>query len=199
MAAFSDMIAELATTSRMNRLGKARNALRMMNIDVWKSSQYSTKTKVRLYKNCVPFTLLYGSKCWRMTNCDLNKLFTFYTKNIRRILRIFWPEAIPTNNFSPAVTKRAWRPSSCEGNGDGSHMSPAESRAASFAQLYIGHQKENESGDDPRKPSIGLWKGSSRPYSTPNGAIQKLDREQTGVAFLCCCPTCLTVFTGMSE
>ena len=34
MAAFSDMMAELATTSRMNRLSKARNALRMMNNDV---------------------------------------------------------------------------------------------------------------------------------------------------------------------
>ena len=39
-----------------------------------------------------------------------------------------------TNNFSPAATKRAWRPSSCEGDGDGSDMSPAESRAASQAE-----------------------------------------------------------------
>ena len=198
MAALSDMMAELAATSRMNRLSKARNALRMMDIDVWRSSQYSTKTKLRLYKSCVLSTLLYGSECWRMTNCDLNKLFTFQPKNLRRILRIFWPETIPTNNFSPAVTKGAWRPSSCEGNGDGSHMSPAESTAASFAHLYIGHQKENASGEDPKAPSVGLWKGGSRPYSTPSGAIQKLDTEQTGVAFLCCCPTCFTAFTGMS-
>ena len=37
-----------------NRLDNARNAFRMLN-NVWKSSQYSTKTKVRLYQSCVFF------------------------------------------------------------------------------------------------------------------------------------------------
>ena len=36
-----------------NRLSKARNAFRMMN-NVWKSSQYSTKTKLRLLCNLHP-------------------------------------------------------------------------------------------------------------------------------------------------
>ena len=76
-----------------NRLGKARNAFRMLQ-NVWKSSQYSTKTKLRLYKSCVLTTLLYGSECWRMTESDLNKLSTFHTKNLRKILRIFWPKTI---------------------------------------------------------------------------------------------------------
>jgi len=71
-----------------NRLSKGGNAFRMMN-NVWKSSQYSTKTKLRLCQSCVLSTLLYGSKCWRMTECDLNKVSTFHTKNLRRILRIF--------------------------------------------------------------------------------------------------------------
>ena len=38
-----------------NRLDNARNAFRMLN-NVWKSSQYSTKNKVRLYQSCVFFT-----------------------------------------------------------------------------------------------------------------------------------------------
>ena len=76
-----------------NRLSKARNAFRMLN-NVWKSSQYSIKLKLRLYQSCVISTLLYGSGCWRMTESDLNKLSTFHTKNLRRILRIFWPETI---------------------------------------------------------------------------------------------------------
>lgn len=87
MPALSDMMAERAKDNK-NRLSKARNACRMMN-NVWKSSQYSTKTKPRLCQSCVLSTLLYGSKFWRMTECDLNKLSTFHTKNLRRILRIF--------------------------------------------------------------------------------------------------------------
>ena len=49
-----------------NRLSKDRKAFRMLN-RVWKSSQYSTQTTVRLYQSCVLSTLLYGSECWRMT------------------------------------------------------------------------------------------------------------------------------------
>ena len=81
-----------------NRLNKARNAFRMLN-NVWKSSQYSTETKLRLYQSCVLSTLLYGSECWRMTASDLNQLSTFHTKNLRRILRIFWPETISNQHL----------------------------------------------------------------------------------------------------
>ena len=60
-----------------HRLNKARNAFRMLN-NAWKSSQYTTKTLLRLYQSCVLSTLLYGSECWRMTDSDLNKLSTFH-------------------------------------------------------------------------------------------------------------------------
>ena len=50
--------------------------------------------ELRLYQSCIFSTLLYGSECWRKTESDLNKLSTFHTKNLRRILRIFWPETI---------------------------------------------------------------------------------------------------------
>ncbi|XP_070210232.1 uncharacterized protein [Littorina saxatilis] len=76
-----------------SRLSKARNTFRMLN-NVWRSSQYSTTTTLRLYQSCVLSTLLYGSECWRMTESDLTKLSTFHTKNLRRILRIFWPNTI---------------------------------------------------------------------------------------------------------
>ena len=70
----------------------------MLN-NVWKSSQYNTKTKLRLYQSSVLSTLLYGSECWGMTENYLNKLSTFYTKNLRRILRIFWPETISNQHL----------------------------------------------------------------------------------------------------
>ena len=77
----------------MNRLSKARNIFRSLN-NVWKSSQYSKQTKLKLYKSCVLSTLLYGSECWRMTENDLTKLSVFHTKSLRRILHIFWPNKI---------------------------------------------------------------------------------------------------------
>ena len=45
-----------------NRIGKARNAFRMLST-VWKSQQYKPHTKLKLYKSCVFSTLLYGSEC----------------------------------------------------------------------------------------------------------------------------------------
>ena len=100
-----------------NRLNKARNAFRMLN-NVWKSSQYSIKTKLRLYQSCVLPTLLYGSECWRMTESDLSKLSSFHTKNLRRILRVFWPETISNqhllarcnqDSMETIIMQRRWR------------------------------------------------------------------------------------------
>ena len=99
------------------RLGKARNAFRMLN-NVWKSSHYNTKTKLRLYQSCVLSTLLYGSECWRMTESDLSKLSTFYTKNLRRIIRIHWPQTISNQqllerceqeSMETVIMRRRWR------------------------------------------------------------------------------------------
>ena len=49
-----------------SRLGKARNVFKEMN-NVWRSTQYSTKTKLKLYQSCVVSMLLYGAECRRMT------------------------------------------------------------------------------------------------------------------------------------
>ena len=56
-----------------SRLSKARNAIRSLNA-VWKSSQYSIKTKLKLYQICVLSTLRYGSECWQITEHDFAKL-----------------------------------------------------------------------------------------------------------------------------
>ena len=56
-----------------NRIGKARNAS-WMHSPVWKSQQYKTHTKLKLYKKNILSTLLCGSECWRITEKDLSKL-----------------------------------------------------------------------------------------------------------------------------
>ncbi|RUS69983.1 hypothetical protein EGW08_022255 [Elysia chlorotica] len=106
-----------AGTDIQSRLSKARNSFRVLN-NVWRSSQYKVKTKLRLYQSCVLSTLLYGSEGWRMTQSDLNKLSTFHTKNLRRILRISWPETISNQHLlarcnqlcmDTIIMQRRWR------------------------------------------------------------------------------------------
>ena len=100
-----------------SRLSKARNTLQRLN-NVWKSAQYSTNTKLRLYQSCVLSTLLYGSECWRTTENDLHKLSTFHTKSLRKIQRIFWPQTISNqhllslckqDNMATILMRRRWK------------------------------------------------------------------------------------------
>ena len=76
-----------------SRLDKSRNAFMSLR-SVWRSGTYSTKTNLRIYQSCVLSTILYSSECWRMTKEDLSKLAPFHTANLRKILRIFWPQKI---------------------------------------------------------------------------------------------------------
>ena len=149
-----------------NRLNKARHAFRILN-KVWRSSHYSTKTKLRrsedLPKLC-DVHLLYGFECWRMTESDITKLSVFHTKNLRRILQIVWPNTI--SNYSPAAIKTAWRLSSWEGDVDGLGTSRGESRTTSLAQPLTRHLKESARGEDQETPGAELWRQSSRPCNT---------------------------------
>ena len=100
-----------------SRLNEARNAFMSLR-SVWRSASYSTKTKLRIYQSCVLSTLLYGSECWRMTEQDLSKLASFHTANLRKILRIFWPQKISNDqllrqtkqeDIRTLVNRRRWR------------------------------------------------------------------------------------------
>ena len=86
--------------------------------NIWRSTQYCINTKLKLYQSCVVSTLLYGSECWRMTEVDLNKLRSFHTICLRRILRVFWPEKISNEDLlrscrqedmGTIITRRRWR------------------------------------------------------------------------------------------
>jgi len=82
----------------MNRLNKARNVFRTLNI-VWKSSQYSKPTKysctsVAYYLLCYMDQNAGGLQKTTRTNCHF-----FHTKSLRRILRIFWPNTISNEDL----------------------------------------------------------------------------------------------------
>ena len=105
-------------TDIKNRINKARNVFRSLN-NVWKSSQYSKKPKLKLYQSCVLSTLLYGSECLRMTEKELKTLSSFHSKNLRHILRICWPTTSISNEdllnisnqeiVSTILLRRRWK------------------------------------------------------------------------------------------
>lgn len=99
------------------RIGKARTAFRKLN-RIWKSSNYSIKTKVQLYSSLVKSVLLYGCETWRMNEGDARRLDIFQFTCMRRILKIRWPYVISnedlmkrtkTKRVSTEIKTRRWK------------------------------------------------------------------------------------------
>jgi hypothetical protein len=99
------------------RLGLARTAFVQLN-RIWKSSQISERTKIRLYNSNIKSVLLYGSETWRVTKTDMKALATFHHRCLRRICKVFWPNIISNNDILnrthstciiQEIRKRRWR------------------------------------------------------------------------------------------
>ena len=82
-----------AKTDITSKLSKARHTFSLLT-NIWRSSKYSMKTKLKLYNSNVKSVLLYGSECWRVMKGDMNKVSSFHNTCLRRICRIFWPNQI---------------------------------------------------------------------------------------------------------
>ena len=78
-----------------SRLSKARNAFRSLDA-VWRSSQYSSRTMLKLHRRCVVVALLKGSECRRMTEHYPAELSFFHTTSLGKIQRIVWSRTIST-------------------------------------------------------------------------------------------------------
>ena len=74
------------------RLGNARAAYSRLD-KIWKNSQFTYKTEIKIFKPNVISVLLYGCECWRVTKTDKKKLDVFLRKSLCRILKI-WPMRI---------------------------------------------------------------------------------------------------------
>lgn len=113
-----------------NRLRKARATfVRLKN--VWNSSNYKRKTKIRLYKTLVKPVLMYGSETWKMTDSDNHKLDVFQSKCLRQILKIRWQDHVSNES----VMERA-----------GIEMMSKEVKKKRWK--YIGHVLRREQGND---------------------------------------------------
>jgi hypothetical protein len=72
---------------------KARGAFGLLNT-VWRSTAYSTSTKIRIFNTNVKSVLLYGCETWKLTKTIIHQLQVLVNRCIRRILKIFWPVQI---------------------------------------------------------------------------------------------------------
>ena len=100
-----------------NRISKARAIFANLR-NIWKSSIIRSKTKLRIFKTNVIGFLLYGSESWKVTKNISQKLDTFQTRCLRRILKIFWPNKITneelyerthTAAISDQIKERRWK------------------------------------------------------------------------------------------
>lgn len=113
-----------AETDIKQRLSKARAAFNNLQT-VWRSSQYTTRTKLNNTKAAFYpsfCTDQIRSECWKMTQSDLSKLSIFHTKSLRRILRIFWPNTISNQDLQDRCQQGDMIQSSSEDGGTGLAM-----------------------------------------------------------------------------
>ena len=108
---------EDSTSDVHKRISKARSAFASLHY-IWKSTSISTNTKIRIFKSNILGVLLYGAESWKETKHITNKLDTFQTRCLRRILKIFWPNTISneelhertaTRPISSLIKERRWK------------------------------------------------------------------------------------------
>lgn len=98
------------------RLDKVRAVYRSMD-NMWRSTQYSVHTKLKLYQSCVLSTFMYVLECMCMKDYDFIKLLSFHTTSLRKILHMFWPKISNQDllllcmqeHMVTIITKRRWR------------------------------------------------------------------------------------------
>src|SRR6218665_899128 len=61
---------------------------------MWKSTDCSVDTKVRLYESIVLSTLLYGAETWPITVANGRRLEAAHHRWLRRILHVTWRDKI---------------------------------------------------------------------------------------------------------
>jgi hypothetical protein len=80
------------------RIRKDKAAFSALN-KLWRSTTYSTQTKLRIFNMNVKAVLLYGCESWKNSKYITTKLQVFINKSLRKILRIFWLDQITNNEL----------------------------------------------------------------------------------------------------
>ena len=90
----------------------------VMQVNIYKNSQLSINTKLRIFRSSVLAVLLYYCETWRMIKNDEAKLNVFLHKCIRRIVKIYWPMKVTNEEIrfktnmeeiTQQIKRRCWR------------------------------------------------------------------------------------------
>ena len=99
------------------RIAKARTAFKQLTT-VWKASNVSLRTKLRLFNSNVKSVLLYGCETWTTTKTAVKKVQTFINRCLRSILKIKWQDRISNEevwvrtkqkHLEEEIRHRKWR------------------------------------------------------------------------------------------
>ena len=88
-----------STEDIISRVGQAAAAFASMKWCVWKKSNISIATKVRLFRTLIVPILLYGAKTWVILKSELNRLEIFQMRCLRQILKISIRDRITNDNI----------------------------------------------------------------------------------------------------
>lgn len=100
-----------------SRINKARGAFSQLK-SLWRSSNISRTTKIRIFNTNVKTVLLYGCETWKVTKGISHKLQVFVNNCLRTIIRRRWPDTITNvelwkvTNQKPIdidIQERKWR------------------------------------------------------------------------------------------
>jgi hypothetical protein len=81
-----------------NKISKANGALNQLQ-KVWKSSDISLRTKLKIFKSNVKSILLYNCETWPVTQEICKKLQSFVNRCLRRLLKVTLPLTITNNEL----------------------------------------------------------------------------------------------------
>ena len=100
-----------------SRLGKGQAVFYNLK-NIWRNSQLSINTKLKIFKSSGLAVLLYGCETLRMIKSDENKFTFFLHKCLRRILKNYWPMKVSNEEIrsrtnmeeiTQQIKRRRWK------------------------------------------------------------------------------------------
>jgi hypothetical protein len=81
------------------RLGRAWGVMESLDQGVWRCRHLCRRTKVRVFRSLVLPVLLYGCETWTLTSGLRQRLNSFGTKSLRRILGYRWSDFVSNDRL----------------------------------------------------------------------------------------------------
>ena len=125
-------------------------------------------------------TLLYGSKCWRMTEHDLAKMSSFHTTSLREIQHIFWPRTISDRDLlarcqqegmETIITRKRWRWIG--------HVLQLDARSITKVAIHWAQEGKRKSGR-PKTACSRTEEAEMKRMNHTWGTIQRLASDRQG-------------------